>query len=49
MIGKKIKEVSVFWPKIIKKPEPVEQFQDALVGQTIHSVGRRGKFLNFYI
>ena len=47
VLGKKIKEVSVFWPKIIKKPEPVEQFQDALVGQTIRAVGRRGKFLIF--
>lgn len=47
VIGKEIKEVFVFWPKIIKKPEQVEQFQDALVGQTIRSIGRRGKFLIF--
>ena len=42
VLGKEIMEVSVFWPKIIKAPEPVEQFQDALRGQTIHSIGRRG-------
>jgi formamidopyrimidine-DNA glycosylase len=47
VLGKEIKEVAVFWPKIIKKPEPVEQFQDALVGQTIRGIGRRGKFLIF--
>ena len=47
VLGKEIKEVFVFWPKIIKKPEPVEQFQDALIGQTIRSIGRRGKFLIF--
>ncbi|WP_057911462.1 DNA-formamidopyrimidine glycosylase [Peribacillus muralis] len=47
VLGKEIKEVSVFWPKIIKAPEPIEQFQDALKGQTIHEIGRRGKFLIF--
>ncbi len=47
VLGKEIKEVSVFWPKIIKAPEPVEQFQDALRGQTIRAIGRRGKFLIF--
>ncbi|WP_141993895.1 DNA-formamidopyrimidine glycosylase [Bacillus sp. B4EP4a] len=47
VLGKEIKEVSVFWPKIIKAPEPVEQFQDALRGQTISGIGRRGKFLIF--
>ncbi|MCK1991811.1 DNA-formamidopyrimidine glycosylase [Peribacillus muralis] len=47
VLGKEIKEVSVFWPKIIKAPEPFEQFQDALKGQTIHEIGRRGKFLIF--
>ena len=47
VLGKQIKEVSVFWPKIIKAPEPVKQFQDALKGQTIHQIGRRGKFLIF--
>lgn len=47
VLGKEIKEVSVFWPKIIKAPEPVEQFQDALRGQTIRNIGRRGKFLIF--
>ncbi|RFU67745.1 DNA-formamidopyrimidine glycosylase [Bacillus sp. V59.32b] len=49
VIGKSIQEVSVFWPKIIKAPEQVEQFQDALKGETIREIGRRGKFLIFYL
>ncbi|WP_449621164.1 DNA-formamidopyrimidine glycosylase [Robertmurraya sp. Marseille-Q9965] len=46
--GKTIERVTVTWPKIIKKPVEVEQFKDALVGQTIEEVGRRGKFLIIY-
>ncbi|RFU70727.1 DNA-formamidopyrimidine glycosylase [Peribacillus saganii] len=49
VVGKTIKEVAVFWPKIIKMPEQAEQFQDALKGQTIHAIGRRGKFLIFHL
>jgi formamidopyrimidine-DNA glycosylase len=45
VIGKVIKDVSVFWPKIIKFPEEVNQFKDALVGQSFIEIGRRGKFL----
>lgn len=46
--GKEIERVSVTWPKIIKQPEEVEQFKDALVGQVIDDIGRRGKFLLIY-
>lgn len=46
--NKEIEHVSVFWPKIIKQPEEIAQFQDALVGQTIKDIGRRGKFLILY-
>ncbi|MEI5905496.1 DNA-formamidopyrimidine glycosylase [Bacillus spongiae] len=42
---KTIKSVSVYWSKIIKKPEEIEQFQDALIGEKIEKVRRRGKFL----
>ncbi|MBU8879669.1 DNA-formamidopyrimidine glycosylase [Bacillus sp. FJAT-29790] len=48
VINKKIDHVSVFWPKIVKHPEEVSQFKDALVGQTISDIGRRGKFLILY-
>lgn len=48
-IGKQIEDVTIYWPKIIKKPVEHEQFIDALKGQAIESVGRRGKFLIFYL
>lgn len=46
--GKEIKHVSVFWTKMIKMPVEVEQFIDALKGQRIEELGRRGKFLILY-
>ncbi|WP_257346538.1 DNA-formamidopyrimidine glycosylase [Pseudalkalibacillus decolorationis] len=45
IIGKKINDVKVRWPKIIKQPDDVEQFRLLVIGQTIQSIGRRGKFL----
>ncbi|MBL5766303.1 DNA-formamidopyrimidine glycosylase [Heyndrickxia sporothermodurans] len=45
VVGKTIKNVSVFWPKIIKKPVEIEQFTDALQGETFTDINRRGKFL----
>ncbi len=48
VLNKKIESVSVYWPKMIKKPEEVEQFSEALVGQSIVDINRRGKFLVFY-
>lgn len=48
VISKVIERVSVFWPKMVKRPDEVAQFQDALKGQTIQSMGRRGKFIIFY-
>lgn len=47
--GKTIERVTVKWPNIIKRPEQVEQFCDALVGQTIRDVERRGKFLKIVL
>ncbi|MDT0161805.1 DNA-formamidopyrimidine glycosylase [Bacillus sp. AG4(2022)] len=46
--GKEIGQVSIHWPKMIKQPGEAEQFADALAGQTILNVGRRGKFLIIY-
>ncbi|MFJ5717286.1 DNA-formamidopyrimidine glycosylase [Neobacillus sp. NPDC093127] len=46
--NKTIDNITVYWPKIIKNPLEVEQFIDALRGETIVDVGRRGKFLIFY-
>jgi formamidopyrimidine-DNA glycosylase len=49
VIGKQIEDVDVFWPKIIKNPPDVEAFTVMLKGQTIRSMGRRGKFILFYL
>jgi formamidopyrimidine-DNA glycosylase len=48
VVNKTIKDITVYWPKIIKNPVEVEQFVDALIGETIVDVGRRGKFLIIY-
>ncbi|WP_066063585.1 DNA-formamidopyrimidine glycosylase [Neobacillus soli] len=47
-VNKTIENITVFWPKIIKNPLEGEQFVDALKGETIIDVGRRGKFLIIY-
>ncbi|RST76564.1 DNA-formamidopyrimidine glycosylase [Siminovitchia acidinfaciens] len=47
--GKTIQSVEAGWPKIIKHPLEVEQFYDALSGQTIHDLQRKGKFLVFML
>lgn len=49
VLGKEIKDVTVHWPNIIKKPVEHEQFSDALQGQRIEAIARRGKFLIFYL
>ena len=46
--NKQIENITIYWPKIIKKPLEIEQFIDALRGETIVDVGRRGKFLIIY-
>ncbi|MCA1056941.1 DNA-formamidopyrimidine glycosylase [Rossellomorea aquimaris] len=47
VLGKRIKDVSVFWPKMIKNPEETEEFIHSLKGQEILAMRRRGKFLIF--
>jgi formamidopyrimidine-DNA glycosylase len=46
VVGKTIQEVTVLWAKIIETPE-IEVFEHQLIGQTIHKMERRGKFLIF--
>lgn len=48
VVKKTIENITVYWSKIIKNPVDVEQFIDALKGETILDVGRRGKFLILY-
>lgn len=43
--GKTIKSVEIRWPNIIKRPAEPEEFARKLAGETIQSIGRRGKFL----
>lgn len=43
--GKTIKNVTVSLPRIIQRPDDIEQFRLELQGHTIADVGRRGKFL----
>ncbi|PZE21040.1 DNA-formamidopyrimidine glycosylase [Paenibacillus xerothermodurans] len=47
VVGKTIDRVKVLLPRIIQRPEDVEEFCFLLAGQTMRSVERRGKFLRF--
>src|SRR5690625_4137605 len=49
VIGKKIKDITIHWPNIIKYPDDVEHFKQELIGETIHRMDRSGKFLLFYL
>ncbi|KMM37426.1 DNA-formamidopyrimidine glycosylase [Guptibacillus hwajinpoensis] len=49
IIGKKITEVHVKWPKIIKRPDDIEEFKMKVVGQSFKRVERRGKFLKLFL
>src|SRR5690606_28472816 len=43
--GKRIERVSVHLPRIIQRPDDIEQFCLILQGEIIRTVERRGKFL----
>lgn len=47
--NKTIADVDVYWGKIIKHPDDVEQFKSLLIGQTIRRLSRRGKLLLFHL
>ncbi|MRG87670.1 DNA-formamidopyrimidine glycosylase [Salinibacillus xinjiangensis] len=47
ILGKTIKDVTVYWENIIQYPKEVEAFSAELIDQTIYEVGRKGKFLIF--
>jgi len=49
VVGKMIQDITVFWPKIIKKPDDVEEFKLLLKGQSINRMDRKGKFILFYL
>lgn len=45
VVGKTIRSVHVFLPRIIQRPDDVKRFETELAGHTIVEIGRRGKFL----
>jgi formamidopyrimidine-DNA glycosylase len=47
VVGKTIDRVTVHLKRIIQRPEEIEEFCLLLMGETIESVERRGKFLRF--
>lgn len=47
--GKTIARVTVHLPRIVQRPADPAQFADALVGHTIQTVERRGKFLRILL
>lgn len=49
IINKTIKEADIYWPRIIKMPDDIEQFKVMITGQKINDLSRRGKFLLFYL
>ncbi|MRH42890.1 DNA-formamidopyrimidine glycosylase [Aquibacillus halophilus] len=49
VLNKTINDISIFWPKIIKQPDDVEEFKHLVIGQTIMDIERKGKFLLFQL
>ena len=47
VLGKTIKDTKIDWGNIIKFPQDPEDFRQKVAGQTIHDIGRKGKFLLF--
>lgn len=47
--GKRIDHLHVYWPRIVSYPHGVSQFCQRLAGQKIEELGRRGKYLLFYL
>ncbi|UVI28483.1 DNA-formamidopyrimidine glycosylase [Paenibacillus spongiae] len=45
--GKTVEGVTITLPRILQRPAEPEQFADMLVGQTLQTIERRGKFLRF--
>ncbi|SET79028.1 formamidopyrimidine-DNA glycosylase [Salinibacillus kushneri] len=49
VLGKTIQDVTIRWENIIQYPKEPEVFQEEIKGQTISNLGRKGKFLLFYL
>lgn len=49
LIGKRIVDIEVYWPKIIKYPDDIEAFKQIVINQTINDIKRKGKFILFVL
>src|SRR5690625_2702846 len=49
VIGKTFENITVRWANIIQRPDDTEAFSHLLRGETIRDIGRKGKFLLFYL
>lgn len=49
VVGKVIDDIDVFWPRLIEDSMSVGEWKRAVEHQKIQSIGRRGKFLVFYL
>ncbi|SHH69534.1 DNA-formamidopyrimidine glycosylase [Virgibacillus chiguensis] len=47
VINRTIDQIDIYWPKIIKQPDDMMQFQSEIIGQKILDIHRKGKFLLF--
>ncbi|MGM8215574.1 DNA-formamidopyrimidine glycosylase [Bacillaceae bacterium W0354] len=47
--GKKIEQINILYPGIIKEPNDSKAFEHLLVGQTFQKIDRLGKFLLFFL
>lgn len=47
--GKQIERVSVFLPRIIRRPDDIEAFSSLISGQTIQGIDRRAKYIKFLL
>jgi formamidopyrimidine-DNA glycosylase len=48
VLGRKIEGADILWDKMVKQPS-VEEFSARIIGQTITSLSRRGKYLFFHL
>lgn len=47
-LNKTVKDITIHWPKIIKQPDDTQAFRAELIGETLQTIERSGKFLRFY-
>jgi formamidopyrimidine-DNA glycosylase len=48
VVGLRFTKVTLLWPRMIRQPSP-DDFCHRIAGQTIRDIGRRGKYLLFYL